>query len=65
MSAKHTPDWNVVGPELLEALERAVDELTSFKDDAVCDHSVGICWCSFHGALHVANKAIAKATGDA
>lgn len=29
-------------------IEDAYHELVTFKDDAACDHSVGICWCQYH-----------------
>jgi len=33
--------------ELATLLRDADKELAVFEDDAVCDHSVGICWCSY------------------
>jgi hypothetical protein len=46
-------------PPLLNALRDCVTELMTFADDASCDHSVGVCWCSFHRALDNAKKLIA------
>ena len=37
--------------KLVSALRDCVVELDQFKDDASCDHSVGICWCSYHLAI--------------
>ena len=51
-------------PELLEALEKAAIELESFSDDAMCDHSVNICYCGYWAAIEGAKKALDAATKE-
>ena len=55
---KHTPDWNVVGPELLEALIRLEAELVEDKYSEDYEPS------PFEN-LAIARAAIANATGGA
>lgn len=37
----------MINHPLVQLLKRAHTELQTFKDDAICDHSVGICWCEY------------------
>lgn len=49
---------------LLEALKKSDVELSMFADDAVCDHSVGICYCGFHRARELNRVSIAAVEGE-
>lgn len=39
-----------------KALEACFEEMTAINED--CDHSVGICWCSYHRAMEQAKASI-------
>lgn len=49
-------------PNMYEALKILIEE-TAFYSDEKCDHDVGICWCSYKGALSQSTQALAKAEG--
>ena len=48
--------------ELRNALVNADKELDIFNEDAVCDHSVGICWCSYIRMRDDIKKAITQSS---
>lgn len=54
-------DEKQIKADLCNALSAAKAELEMFKDDAFCDHSVGICYCGFHRTLDMIDEALAKA----
>lgn len=51
-------------PDMLEALEALLLEAEELSEGEGCDHSVGICWCSYFRVLDRAREAIAKAKGE-
>ena len=51
-------------PDLLAACEKLLAQLTAFQyEEAVCDHTVGMCFCSYRDVMERARQAIAKAKG--
>ena len=48
-------------PDLAEALAGLLEEADTWKDDAVCDHEVNICWCDYYRRIDAARAALAKA----
>jgi len=45
---------------LRAALRCADEEMKAIDDDAVCDHEVGICWCTWIDAREVMRDALAQ-----
>lgn len=46
--------------DLMPLLKDALREFDLLADDAKCDHSTGICWCSFNEVRRRLQKAVGK-----
>jgi len=44
--------------ELVSVLRACVEEMKLIEDAQSCDHSVGICWCSWRAALEKADRVV-------
>ena len=47
-----------IATEARDTLKACLAEMEQL--DESCDHSVGICWCGYHGAMERAQRAIDK-----
>jgi hypothetical protein len=54
-------EWHMTREtKLLYALQDCVKDGSGSKDDVGCDHSVGICYCSYFAALDNAKAVLAE-----